>query len=331
MVKLRTLEPELHFPLDTSSLVVQVAGKRVKRIGIRKRTLTERGMLKLERIAALPSVTPYVRTRAAGFVAAALSSLRHASARQFLIRSVSSAGDVAASLADVSLDPGLRQYLSSSGGVVRGVVLLDPKTSMEDGIPAVTSVRGISGSSMWAREIYALQQRCETKCVVYDDDSPSGDPFQAQQTLDAAADLGRSKVALRSLLASDVCEPSFDLSDLGDAVPHMLKSFLPTISRNSGDRAPDTNEIGKWSGSSSQTHADPTLGPSIAAALAADQDDCARHRILDVYTHEALGDGGRVCRIMEQQISRARDRVLATAEDDLPPRGGFGYYASVVV
>ena len=46
-VKLRTLGRDLHFPLDTTSLVVQVAGKRQKRVGVRKRTLTERGLLKL--------------------------------------------------------------------------------------------------------------------------------------------------------------------------------------------------------------------------------------------------------------------------------------------
>mmetsp|Transcript_23701 Transcript_23701/g.51089 ORF Transcript_23701/g.51089 Transcript_23701/m.51089 type:complete len:112 (-) Transcript_23701:372-707(-) len=109
----------------------------------------------------------------------------------------------------------------------------------------------------------------------------------------------------------------------------MLKRFLGTISSSAGDRPTDTNEIGKWSGSAAQTASDPHFGPSPAGARAAEAGESRRFQILDVYTHEALGDGGRVCLIMEKQIARARARLLFTHEEDLPPRGGFGYYDDV--
>ena len=246
-----------------------------------------------------------------------------ASAQRFLISSITPEPSVQSAAADSSLDPGFRSYITSSGGVVRGVVLTDPKASTDDGLTAVTSARGISGSSAWAHVMWSIQQRCQTKCLVYDDDSPLGDPFQAQRTFDCAAVRTRSEVALRCLLASDACGPSFSLADLSDAVPHMLKSLLSTISTSAGDRPGDTNEIGKWSGSASQTATDPTLGPSPAAARASEADESRRFQILDVYTHEALGDGGRMCIIMEKQIARARARLLSTPEEDLPPRGGL--------
>ena len=46
-----------------------------------------------------------------------------------------------------------------------------------------------------------------------------------------------------------------------------------------------------------------------------------------MYSHEALGDGGIVCRIMERVIGRVRSRVAEVGDDALPPLGGFGYYA----
>ena len=324
--KLRALWRDLHFPLDTGSLVVQVAGKRQKRVGVRKRTLTERGLLKLERLASMESLSPCVRFRAAGFVAAALNALRHISAQRFQLTSITPELTVRDACKDETLDPSFRSYLQASGGVVRGVVLSDPKSGSVDGLTAVTSARGISGSTAWAHMLLSLQRRCQTKCVVYDDDSPKGDPFQAHVSFDCAAVIGRSEFALRCLLASDVCGPTFSRADLSDAVPHMLKSFLSTISTSSGDRPLETNEIGKWSGSAAQTACDPHSGPSPAAARAAAADESRRFSILAAYTHEALGDGGRVCLIMERQIARARARLLSTHEEDLPARGGFGYY-----
>ena len=101
--------------------------------------------------------------------------------------------------------------------------------------------------------------------------------------------------------------------------PHGAKALLPTVSRNSGEKESITNEIGKWSGSSSQTRADPHVGaPSSAEGV---------FPITEVYSHEALGDGGIVCRIMERVIGRIRSRVAELGDDALPPLGGFGYYA----
>ena len=66
--RLRTLARDLHAPVDRSSLAACVAGRRQKRTGVRKRTLTERALVKLERLAAV-GPTPAVCIRAAGFAA----------------------------------------------------------------------------------------------------------------------------------------------------------------------------------------------------------------------------------------------------------------------
>jgi len=166
-----------------------------------------------------------------------------------------------------------------------------------------------------------VQRSRITKCLVYDDDSPEGDPFAARCSapFDAAAPLRRSTVALRALLSSELCGPSFSLSELGNLTPHGAKHLLPTVNRNCGEKETITNEIGKWSGSSSQTHADPHVG--------APPSDEGVFPITEVYSHEALGDGGIVCRIMERVIGRVRSRVAEVGDDALPPLGGFGYYA----
>ena len=144
--RLRTLARDLHAPVDTSSLAARVAGRRQNRTGVRKRTLKERALVKLERLAAV-GPTPAVRIRAAGFAACVLLALRHASAKKCWLHSAPSEARVRASVADITLPSDFRDYLIVSGGVLRGVVLVDPKTNMEDGIPCVTSMRGASGSS----------------------------------------------------------------------------------------------------------------------------------------------------------------------------------------
>lgn len=80
---------------------------------------------------------------------------------------------------DSNVPADFREYLLASGGVLRNVVLSYPKTNCEDGIPCVASVRGATGSRQWAHTILDPQSLCVTKCLVYDDDSPNGNPFRA--------------------------------------------------------------------------------------------------------------------------------------------------------
>ena len=77
---------------------------------------------------------------------------------------------------------------------MRGVVLVDPKTSVDEGIPSRTSARGATGSRSWldVTRIYAVQCACVTKSLMYDDDSPDGNPLLASRIFDASASLRRS-------------------------------------------------------------------------------------------------------------------------------------------
>ena len=326
--KLRTLATALCFPIDVASLGAREATKRKKRVGQRKRSATERVQLKLERMAALaPSWC--VRVRAAGFAAMGLNSLRHQSACRFTIRRAPPS--TLPSLPSSTLSS-YREYVTASGGTVHGLVLVDPKAAVDDGIPSVTSARGISGSRAWLDVLLEVQRVSTTQCLVYDtaleDGSPVGDPFLATSLLDAPSSRARSAEALRAILLSDVCEPSFTPEMIVGLAPHSLKHFLPTISRNSLDPTHVTNEIGKWSGSSSQTEALPAAGE---APLPRSDSSMHREHITDVYSHEALGEGGSVAVVMELQISRARRRIASLSSvDALPASGGFGYYASTL-
>ena len=324
--KLRTLAEQLRFPLEIDSLGAKVAMQRKKRVGRRKRSATERVLLKLERMAEL-APTPCARTCAAGLAAMCLNALRHKSATRFRILRASCGVPAHAS-------PAERAHALSSGGTVHGVVLTDPKSSLDDGIPAVTSVRGVSGSRAWLDVMLDAQRACTTKCLVYDmeleNGSLTGDPFRAVRLRDAPASRQRTAEAMHSLLLSDICEPAFTPEMLEGLTPHSLKHLLATVSRNSFDPESVSNEIGKWSGSSSQTEAPPP--PPVGVAAAPSAAALASCPIVGVYTPEALGEGGSVSVIMEAQIFRIRRRIAACASvDDLPPVGGFGYYAAALV
>ena len=324
--KLRTLAHPLLFPVDTSSLGAREATRRAKRVGLRKRSATERVQLKLERVAEL-GPTWCVRVAAAGLAAMGLNAVRHAAAARFALRRAPSRAPAVSSSALASY----RDYVAASGGTVHGVVLTDPKASTEDGIPAVTSARGVSGSRVWLDVLLAVQASCVTKSLVYAtalaDGTQVTDPFLASLVLDCAPSSSQSAEALHAILLSDVCEPSFTPEMLKGVKPHSLKHFLPSISRNSLDLQQVTNEIGKWSGSSSQSEASPCVGE---VPLPRTDAPTPREHITDVYSHEALGDGGSVAAIMELQISRARRRIASLAScEDLPAVGGFGYYTAL--
>ena len=324
--KLRTLASRLSFPVDVSSLGAQEATRRAKRVGQRKRSATERVQLKLERMAELAPAW-CVRVRAAGFAAMGLEALRHASASRFaLLRAPPPHPPPLPSSASESL----RRYFASSGGTVHGVVLTDPKSSTSDGIPAVTSARGISGSRAWLDVLLAVQAECVTKSLVYDtalaDGTPCGDPFVSSVILDSSSSLARSVQALHAILLSSVCLPSFTPEMLQGLKPHALKHLLASVSRNSLDLQQVTNEIGKWSGSSSQNEPLPLAGE---VPLPRSDAPSSQPHITDVYSHEALGDGGSVAVVMELQIERIRRRIASLSSvDDLPAAGGFGYYAT---
>ena len=53
-----------------------------------------------------------------------------------------------------------------------------------------------------------------------------GDPFLATSLLDAPSSRARSAEALRAILLSDVCEPSFTPEMIVGLAPHSLKHFL---------------------------------------------------------------------------------------------------------
>ena len=325
--KLRTLAGALLFPIVVSSLAAREATRRTKRAGRRKRSCTERVQLKLERLAALGPSWP-VRVCAAGLAALGLEAVRHASACRFaLIR----APPLVAAPLPPSVSPAYREYVAASGGSVHGMVLTDPKAATDDGIPAVTSARGISGSRAWLDVLLQVQGSMTTRSLVYAVASPDGeqvtDPFQASQILDTAPSSVQSTRVLHALLLSDVCAPSFTPEILVGLTPHSSKHLLSSISRNSFDRKEVTNEIGKWSGSASQNEALPCAGE---VPLPRSDAPSSKSHITDVYSHEALGDGGSVAVVMELQIARARRRLASVSScEDLPAIGGFGYYSTL--
>ena len=313
---LRTMSTKLFFPIDVSSLAAKEASKKGKRRAQHHEPYTARALLKLCRLARLgPSHA--VRLRAAGFYAMGVNALRHKSATRFRIGS----------------RPHREQRcVHASGGVVRGLVLTDPKTSVDSGIPSCCSANDLEGSQAWLDVLCDAQQQSSIKCIVYDDDSPNGDPFRSVAGVyDAKASLTRSSVALDALLMSPVCEPSFSRADLiGEdgrkRTPHCLKGVKPTVSRCGGDAKPETNEIGKWDGSTAQESGDHRAEGSTSLTHAGEE----RFAILETYTSVGAMEE-RVPEIMERQMSRMRSHLRAVGAEGLPVRGGFAVYGNISV
>ena len=306
--QLRVLGRDLFFPLDVSSATFLTATKRSKRKPRHHVPWTERALLKLCRLSRCAHSYP-ARLRAAGFYASAVNALRHMSASRFRI----------------GCRPPRRLRgcsTSGSGGIVRGVVLIDPKTSVDNGIPSCCPVNDLEGFSDWLEVLCMQQDRSACKCLVYDDDSPNGDPFQASTVYDRPSSLPRSTVALHALLMSPVCEPSFTREQLAGRTPHSLKSILPSISRVGGDPPPETIEIGKWDGSTAQQFVDERAEGHSTLTSSGHE----RFSILVHYTDEASVEE-YVPRIMERQVARMRARVACTSPEDLPFVGGFAYYS----
>ena len=113
---------------------------------------------------------------------------------------------------------------------MRGLVLTEPKTSVDDGIPSSTSVNDLEGYYEWIHLLCVAQERFACKCLVCDDTSPSGDPFEGDpQILGHPSSLSRSTAALRALLTSHVCAPYFTVEQLVSRTPHSLKGILFTV------------------------------------------------------------------------------------------------------
>ena len=161
---LRTMGTKLHFPIDVTSCAAKVATKRQRRRSTHHQPFTARALLKLCRLARLgPSFA--VRLRAAGFYACGVNALRHKSATRFRIGSRPAMSRVARG----------RASFASGSSTVRGVVLTDPKTSVDAGIPSSCPARDIEGSTAWLEVVCRAQESMSVKCLVYDDDSPNGD------------------------------------------------------------------------------------------------------------------------------------------------------------
>ena len=125
----------------------------------------------------------------------------------------------------------------------------DPKTSVEDGIPSSTSVNDLEGYDDWVDVLCTAQSTFPCKCVVYDETSPSGDPFVGDpRILGHPASLSRSTVALRAWLMSPVCTPSFSLDQIASRTPHSLKGTLATIARCAHESKEVQLEIGSGTG-----------------------------------------------------------------------------------
>ena len=193
---------------------------------------------------------------------------------------------------------------------------------MDSGIPSCCPANDLEGRQAWLDVLCEAQARSEIKCLVYDDDSPNGDPFQAGAVRDAASSLSRSVVALDALLLSPACEPSFTREQLGGRTPHCLKGVLSTVARCALEKKEVQNEIGKWDGSSAQQFIDPLAEGSTRLNAEGEPE----YNILEHYTSVGAEEA-HVPAIMERQVARMRAHVLDVGAQGLPAVGGFAYYA----
>ena len=315
---------KLCFPVECKSLVAKAATRRKKRrvnhhatwsVGVQARL--ELGAEKIER-------HPVARGVCAQLAMSGLMALRHASAARTRITRVPAA----------SANPRKRPAsastpMSNSGGVVRGVVLFDPKANCDDGIPLATSARGATGTRH-ALDEFMRSHRADggfsaSAGIMRDDDSRDGNPFNATRFKDAKRSLARTNVALIACLSDPrlpfPAAPAalLDGSDPRQPKPihfHGGKGLLTTVARSAGESEPTCNEIGKWAGSEAQQE---------AGSASCSRDAPRRHPIVDSYTDETMGAGdvGVVPLIMERQVQRMRKLVERKGALNLPIRGGW--------
>ena len=170
------------------------------------------------------------------------------------------------------------------------------------------------------------QDSFECKCLVYDDTSPNGDPFVGDPSIvGRPASLTRSTVALRALLRSHVCGPSFSDREIASRTPHSLKGTLATVARCAHESQPTQREIGKWDGSSAQS----LIDDEAEGVTTIDEHGRDQFAILTVYTSVGAEEG-YVPAIMERQLARMRARIADVDAETLPAVGGFAYYAPSV-
>ena len=106
---------------------------------------------------------------------------------------------------------------------------------------------------------------------------------------------------------------------------HSGKHDLVCVSRAGGDPMQDTNEIGKWSGSISQST---DLASSTAAVAmrarhgaSSSEQDSAELAMPDLYSAETVEE--IVPAIMHRQIARLQALVISPGVDALPAKGGW--------
>jgi hypothetical protein len=102
----------------------------------------------------------------------------------------------------------------------------------------------------------------------------------------------------------------------GQAARHTL----PCVSRAAGDPPPDTNEIGRWSGSVAQA-ADAATA-AVVGHVSTTQDQAATERAMpELYSREICEE--IVPPIMERQVSRLRALVAKHGVGGLPTTKGW--------
>ncbi len=302
---LRFLGRTLHFPVDTTSTAAKRATAPAKRKAKHHEAWSAKVQLTLEEYVSKSRHAPVVAA-AAGLAACGMFGLSHQ--RQENARLVTT--------------PPVTD--SASGGVVEGLITIDQKSGCEDGIPIWTSANGFSGSRHYVDALAAAHRNRSTTALLLDDDSKNGDPFNATCIIDRPRNLKRSTVALRSLVRR---APHFCPAELKELLKELTvlcgKGVLTCIGRACFDKLEILNETGKWSGSFSQTNADPNLATALTGPTT---EKAPQYRMPITYSegNDLAGAGGSArAHAMERQISRARWVARRYGIAALPDRGGW--------
>jgi hypothetical protein len=174
-----------------------------------------------------------------------------------------------------------------------------PNPTKQQARPFWIPSEGLVVNSGWLHVLQRSLSGVENGCFLWrDNNSRSGDPFEATGWKNEPCSSARALTALRTLLRR-VCGLSgeqaqtFGLSS--------ARHFLPEIALARNLSPEDRVEIGRWSGSTAQ---DADLTPARRQEAAASRSRCT---LPDRYAPKA--NVVRVCKILTQQVDAAREVV----------------------
>ena len=173
---------------------------------------------------------------------------------------------------------------------------------------------GLTGSDAWLVAFLDTLQGAEAACCAFlENDSPTGDPWQATRVYAAPMEKARIVVAKQAVYRRAA---GLTAAEAAAFALHNERHFIPEIGEARREPPERLVEIGRWSGSAAQ---DRDMTP---AQRVQHQHSLRAGALPRRYAPHAKAQ--RVCEILVEQMGAAADLIRRLGRAALPTRGGWG-------